>query len=538
MPRLFRLQRLVLVALLVGLAGWMPSDNTSRIRPLHWPVGAALNDGVFLMMHVDNDRAEGAMHDYQCNDQYVYDGHRGTDISAYNFRQMDEGIPVLAAADGVVTFVRNDHFDRNYWPPYQGEPNAVILRHADGSNSQYWHLRTQSVMVDVGESVVAGQPIAYIGSSGATPIPHLHFEVWDDATRLATYRDPFEGSCHPRTALWGTTLAYPGHTPLRVLDADIFNKTVLLGNEANNFFGEKALKDRPLRPEVFGLDEERLGVWVQLQGSPNEIYHLRLRRPDGSIFSTRVKPVTTKKGIQWHVFYWDFANAVTTTDVGTWTFEVEHEGEVLLTQPFEVGPTSEYAPRFFPLAGRSFRLDGTEQRDQLRLSGREGPTTFRLENAPPFVSLDDGEIIIAASARAEARNTYFQVIAEDTAGRTDTMRYHMVDLSQPFHDTGTATTTQPSPAPATLGANYPNPFRTTTTIPFSLSEPARVTLQLFDLQGRTVQDVLSAKPYAAGSHRVALQQNGVANGVYLCRLTMTSDTGTGTSISRALVIAR
>ena len=90
-----------------------------RVPQMHWPVGAALNEEVFLLMHVDNNPATDLISDYTCDDQFAYDGHRGTDISAYNFRQMDEGIPILAAADGTVSFVRYDQFDRNYWPPYR-----------------------------------------------------------------------------------------------------------------------------------------------------------------------------------------------------------------------------------------------------------------------------------------------------------------------------------------------------------------------------------------------------------------------------------
>lgn len=68
-----------------------------------------------------------------------------------------------------------------------------------------------------------------------------------------------------------------------------------------------------------------------------------------------------------------------------------------------------------------------------------------------------------------------------------------------------------------LRANYPNPFNPTTTIAFDLPQSVRVTLRVFDVQGREaamlVNDVMSA-----GSHELTFDASGLASGVYLAHL--------------------
>ncbi len=507
-----------MIGLWIGLwIGICPPLFAQSIPKMHWPIGYALHDKLFILMHVDTDRAEGSIKDYRCQDQYTYDGHRGTDISTYNFRLMDEGIPVLAAAEGVVTFVRFDQFDRNYWPPYRGDPNGVVIRHPDGSNTQYWHMRRNAVVVNVGETVAAGQFIGYIGSSGATPIPHLHFEIWENSVGQLDFRDPFEGPCTNQATLWTTLPSYPGDTALRILDMDVFNKTSLQGVESNNYFGETALKDRPFRPEVFGTHEAQLGLWVLLQGSPGASYTVRLFKPDGVVFATQEKTVTTKKGAQWHVFYWDFAAQVTAADGGIWTAQLEQDGQVVREVLFTVGETTTFAPRFFPLAGRSLRLGGVEQKDVLRLSGLEGDVTFHLVDAPGFVRLDAGQVIISASADPSFRNTFFHVVAVDEAGRADTMSYHLVDATKPINAVTTSVDSPPRTIKPVLEQNYPNPFSAKTRLSYAVDEQARVTLTVYNVLGQRIATLVDRRQ-PPGTYTVDFTGEALSPGVYLYRL--------------------
>jgi len=69
-----------------------------------------------------------------------------------------------------------------------------------------------------------------------------------------------------------------------------------------------------------------------------------------------------------------------------------------------------------------------------------------------------------------------------------------------------------------LLSNYPNPFSSSTTIQYSLLQPARVTLELYDILGKRVR-VLEQGYKAAGEHSVHLDAADLSTGVYFVRLT-------------------
>lgn len=88
------------------------------------------------------------------------------------------GTPVIAAADGVVTYVE-DSFniggpDYSYWK----FSNFVVLMHPNGEFSRYDHLDFQSSTVRVNQKIKRGQHIGDVGLTGFTFVPHLHFQVF------------------------------------------------------------------------------------------------------------------------------------------------------------------------------------------------------------------------------------------------------------------------------------------------------------------------------------------------------------------------
>ena len=85
--------------------------------------------------------------------------HTGTDIPA------PSGTKGKAAGSGKVILAG--------W--YGAYGNAVIIDHGAGYTSLYGH--NSSLAVAVGDTVVAGQIVSYVGSTGLSTGPHLHFEV-------------------------------------------------------------------------------------------------------------------------------------------------------------------------------------------------------------------------------------------------------------------------------------------------------------------------------------------------------------------------
>lgn len=97
------------------------------------------------------------------------------------------------------------------------------------------------------------------------------------------------------------------------------------------------------------------------------------------------------------------------------------------------------------------------------------------------------------------------------------------DLAAQLLNTSTATDDAPTvPAAFALEASYPNPFNPTTTIPYHLSEPATVTLRVYNLLGQAVRTLVAAEQ-PAGSYTVtwdAADDGGqvLPSGTYLFRL--------------------
>ena len=106
-------------------------------------------------------------------DREVYN-HGGIDIAGAGIM----GTPVVAAADGTVV-ATNSSCTHNWGKSYScgcggGYGNYVMLSHAGGKMTVYGHLT--SLTVSSGQSVSRGQVIGYVGSTGNSTGPHLHYE--------------------------------------------------------------------------------------------------------------------------------------------------------------------------------------------------------------------------------------------------------------------------------------------------------------------------------------------------------------------------
>ncbi len=107
----------------------------------------------------------------------IIEHHSGLDISA------PYGSPVHAPADGVVIFAGQR----------EGYGNIVVIDHKFGTVTRYGHL--SKINVEVGQRVSRAGVIGYVGTSGRTTGPHLHYEVWQYNHR----KDPRQFFSHSET---------------------------------------------------------------------------------------------------------------------------------------------------------------------------------------------------------------------------------------------------------------------------------------------------------------------------------------------------
>ena len=94
--------------------------------------------------------------------------HRGLDFAA------PTGTPVYASGNGTITRIeRNGDYG-----------NMIRLRHANGYETLYAHLNAFAKGMKQGVRVAQGETIGYVGSSGLSTGPHLHYEVHHRGTSL------------------------------------------------------------------------------------------------------------------------------------------------------------------------------------------------------------------------------------------------------------------------------------------------------------------------------------------------------------------
>lgn len=86
--------------------------------------------------------------------------HQGLDLAA------SYGTPVLAAFSGQVAVAG----------PSGGLGNAVMLAHTNSMRTRYGHM--SRVIVQPGDWIYQGDVLGYVGSTGNSTGPHLHFEIW------------------------------------------------------------------------------------------------------------------------------------------------------------------------------------------------------------------------------------------------------------------------------------------------------------------------------------------------------------------------
>ena len=183
---------------------------------LSLPIDCTLGETCFVQHYVD--RNIGPTHnDYTCGNR-SYDGHKGTDFALPSLATITAGINVLAAADGVVVAIRNDMVDHlqgtDHAPDITDKEcgNGVLIKHGEGWETQYCHLKMDSIIVTNGQKINQGEVLGQVGLSGKTQFPHLHLSVRKDTIVIDPYDADQTLTCDgtDRHSLWQADIPYVG----------------------------------------------------------------------------------------------------------------------------------------------------------------------------------------------------------------------------------------------------------------------------------------------------------------------------------------
>jgi murein DD-endopeptidase MepM/ murein hydrolase activator NlpD len=271
---------------------------------------------------VDLDPTSPGILDWACTD-FTYDGHTGHDIVLRSFGEQEIGVPVFAALDGTVFDVHDGEPDHN--TVWNNQPaNYVILQHEGTHYSYYWHLRSNSVAVAVGQVVRAGTQLGLAGSSGISTWPHLHFESHFNG---AVY-EPSAGPCRPGASDWVSQI------PIR---RDLYVEQFALHN-TNNFPSTAFLPYNPIRTGTIVRTgaPQAIGAWYSLHNQPaNSNWRVRYLRPDATLFfDSGDRSYGANPFYRWSDWwFWDGLNP----DIaGVWTFEFSINGQVMVRAPLTV----------------------------------------------------------------------------------------------------------------------------------------------------------------------------------------------------------
>jgi murein DD-endopeptidase MepM/ murein hydrolase activator NlpD len=108
------------------------------------------------------------------------------------------GQPALAVADAVVASITDGAPEQTpgKYPtsisPAAADGNSVILDLGQSRYALYAHLQPGSIRVHPGQRVQLGQAIGLVGDSGNSIVPHLHFQVTNGPSSLASNGLPYE----------------------------------------------------------------------------------------------------------------------------------------------------------------------------------------------------------------------------------------------------------------------------------------------------------------------------------------------------------
>lgn len=314
-------------------AGLQQKNAAALVLPLRPSPPHATTDRHGISNFVDNNAAfPDFVRDYQCGAR-SYDtasgyNHRGTDFFTWPFSwqsMAQNAMQVRAAAGGVIVHRVDGNFDRNCSLDAPDTPNAIFVRHADGTTGWYLHFKRDSLISkQVGDSVEAGEVLGEIGSSGISTGPHLHFELRSASNQTI---DPYNGQCNTAVSRWAVQ---PEYRDSRLLVVATHHAPPLLGLGCGEV-------EQPNYRNRFSPGERVYAVAYFRDLGRGHALQLELFRPDGSVFAQGEMDTSAMNADYFSAGYW-YASVQLPEDAptGIWRARYTYQGRSVQSR-FAVG---------------------------------------------------------------------------------------------------------------------------------------------------------------------------------------------------------
>ena len=490
------------------------SRTTAESVFLEDPMG---NGGMFgpqnlILNYVDEDSAFNSVLDYYCSFA-TYDGHKGTDIIIPTFWHMDEmTTPVLAAANGNVVYTHDGEFDRQLDLDSTAVANLVAVEYNAGIYGLYGHLKKNSIWVEEGQFVLMGDTLGYVGSSGFSTWPHLHYELLDSDMNMI---DPWHGECNPEASQWNNQYPFLDEHPTEVKNFISSSYPITSLADLRTAISENAPFRKHVNPGetwwsylmVMSLHKTDTLKWMFYK---NGAYDYQISLVPGD--STNYWP-------EWLEIYprsdwYQEASFPSGDDChGDWTEKFYINSELIDSLAYVCDNIPNESPNVHPVIFQVM-VDGTITA-AINSDDDDGTIIWNSANIPPqhgtFKTFGGYQrnFIYTPDPGFSGLDSV-QIMAKDDKGATE-IGVHYFDVQY----LSLANTTIPNQFE--FYQNYPNPFNPTTTIEFSIPQTEFVTIKVYNVVGNEITTLINDE-LSTGNHSIKWDGSQEPSGVYFVQI--------------------
>lgn len=291
-----RFVRCALTLAILFAGGVSPLFASSSKPKFDLPIECVVGSNCWVQNYFDHEIGH-TYRDYACG-YLTYDGHKGTDFRVSDEETMKSGVPVVAAAPGVVLGVRDGEPDIPV--SIRGETNVsakeagngVLVDHGNGWQTQYSHLLKGSVSVAKGQRVEQGQRLGLVGESGNAEFPHLDFSVRYQGVPV----DPFKPNASERCSMaMGSDVLWSAKAKVALS----YIPTAILQLGFSDHLPDRLEAQRGLLlKQTLSKESPGLVMWVQIMGARDgDHIYLKIDSPDGQIFIENTHTIQGNKAV-------------------------------------------------------------------------------------------------------------------------------------------------------------------------------------------------------------------------------------------------